>query len=137
MEPLKPLKIPRPDTELPRADRPVVRPTVERVKSDRDEAARRRSVEFDNIALMNMGEGMYTVDADGLVTSMNQTAEILFGRTFEELAGRKMHDMTHYKYRDGSPFPSAECSMFQSSVPVKASETRTTRLFERTALFLT
>ena len=110
MDPLKPLKIPRPDIELPKADRSVIRPTVERVRSDRDEAVRRRSVEFDNTVLMNMGEGMYTVDENGLVTSMNPTAEILFGRTFEELAGRKMHDVTHYKHRDGTPFPAEECA---------------------------
>ena len=113
MDPLKPPKIPRPETELPSTDRPVIRPTVERVKSDRDEAARRRSIEFDNIALMNMGEGMYTVDAEGSVTSMNPTAEILFGWTFEELAGRKMHDVTHYKRRDGTPFPAEECAGFK------------------------
>src|SRR4029434_11018919 len=27
--------------------------------------------------------------------------------------GRKMHDVTHYKYPDGSPFPAEECAGLQ------------------------
>ena len=106
-------KIPRPDTELPSLDRPIIRPTIERVRSNRSGNSYGRSVEFDNAVLINMGEGMCTVDANGLVTSMNPTAEILFGWTFDEIAGRKMHDVTHYKHRDGSAFPTEECAAFQ------------------------
>ena len=113
MKPLKLLKIPRPDTELPSLDRPIIRPTIERMRSNRSGNSHGRSVEFDNAVLTNMGEGMYTVDTDGLVTSMNPTAEILFGWTFDELAGRRMHDITHYKHRDESAFPAEECASFQ------------------------
>ena len=73
------------------------------------EEALRRRMDFDEAVMRNMGEGLYTVDADGLVTSMNPTAEKLFGWTFEELQGRKMHDVTHHKHRDGSPFPAGDC----------------------------
>jgi PAS domain S-box-containing protein len=58
----------------------------------------------------NMGEGLYTVDTQGLVTYVNPTAERLFGWTAAELLGRKMHDVTHYLHPDGTPFPAHECA---------------------------
>jgi PAS domain S-box-containing protein len=73
----------------------------------------RRAAEFDEAVMTNMGEGLYTVDNEGLVTSMNPAAEKLFGWTLDELRGRKMHDMTHYKHPDGSPFPAADCAGLQ------------------------
>ena len=76
----------------------------------RAEAALRKTKEFDDAIMQNMGEGLYTVDAQGLVTWLNPAAEKLFGWTFEELRGRKMHEVTHYKHADGSPFPADECA---------------------------
>ena len=69
--------------------------------------------ELDEAVLTNMGEGLYTVDAEGSVTSINPAAEKLFGWSFDELRGKKMHDVTHYKHRDGSPFPAHECPGLQ------------------------
>ena len=79
----------------------------------RAEEALRRAAEFDEAALKSLGEGLYTTDTNGLVTSMNPAAEELFGWSFAELRGKKMHDMTHHHYRDGRPFPSSECVGFQ------------------------
>lgn len=73
----------------------------------------RLTKEFGEAVMGNMGEGLYTVDADGVVTSMNRAAERLFGWTYEELRGRKMHEVTHYKRRDGTPFPVEDCAGFQ------------------------
>jgi PAS domain S-box-containing protein len=74
------------------------------------EQALRRAMEFDEAVMTNMGEGLYTVDDQGLVTMMNPAAEKLFGWTIEELRGKKMHDVTHYAHPDGSPFPASECA---------------------------
>ena len=112
MEQTKLRKIPRPDSDLPSTDKPVIRPTVERMMSSRTSDSRGRSIDFDNTVLMNMGEGMYTVDVNGCVTSMNHTAEILFQRTFDEAIGLKMHDLTHSAKRDGTAFPAKECAEF-------------------------
>src|SRR6185295_16764231 len=57
-----------------------------------------------------MGEGLYTVDDQGLVTMLNPAAEKLFGWKLEELLGKKMHDVTHYAHPDGAPFPSSDCA---------------------------
>jgi PAS domain S-box-containing protein len=79
----------------------------------RAEEALQRALAFDQAVMTSMGEGLYTVDAQGLVTSMNPAAEKLFGWTLEELRGKRMHDVTHYKHSDGRPFPSEECAGFR------------------------
>jgi two-component system, chemotaxis family, CheB/CheR fusion protein len=77
------------------------------------EEALGRAMEFDEAVMSNMGEGLYTVDKQGLVTKMNPTAEKLLGWTLEELRGKKMHDVIHYKHPDGSPFAAEECAGLQ------------------------
>jgi len=77
------------------------------------EADARRLLELHQTTMTNMGEGMYTVDTQGLVTYMNPEAERLFGWKCKELLGRRMHDVTHYKHPDGSPFPIEQCAGFQ------------------------
>ncbi len=72
-----------------------------------------RLLELNRAILDNMGEGLYTVDSHGLVTYMNPAAERLFGWTCDELLGRRMHDVTHYKHPDGTPFPIEDCSGYQ------------------------
>lgn len=71
----------------------------------RAEEALRRTVEFDEAALKGIGEGLCTIDADGLVTSMNPAAEELLGWTFSELRGKKLHEVTHHHRPDGRSFP--------------------------------
>lgn len=73
----------------------------------------RRALEYQEAVVNNMGEGLYTVNHEGIVTSMNPAAEKLFGWTSDEVLGRRMHDVTHYKHRDGTPFPAAECAGLQ------------------------
>jgi PAS domain S-box-containing protein len=75
--------------------------------------ALRRSVEFDEAIMINMGEGLYTVDAQGLLTFINPAAEKCLGWSFAELRGRKMHDMIHHHHPDGTIFPAAECPGLQ------------------------
>ena len=61
----------------------------------------------------NVASGVYTLDLNGLVTYVNPAAEAMFGWTNAELLGRKMHDVTHYKHPDGSPFPASDCPGLQ------------------------
>ncbi|MGI9167064.1 MAG: PAS domain S-box protein [Pyrinomonadaceae bacterium] len=68
-----------------------------------------RAVKFDEAVMLGMGEGLFTVDAEGLVTFMNPAAQKLFGWTLEELRGKKIHEETHYLHPDGTPFPPEEC----------------------------
>src|SRR6185503_20999226 len=47
----------------------------------RIEAELRRSLDFDEAVMTNMGEGLYTVDHEGRVTYVNPAAEQLLGWT--------------------------------------------------------
>ena len=81
---------------------------AERRAEARARATRERDAEREAV-MMNMGEGLYTVDTQGLVTFMNPAAERLLGWTNAELLGRKMHDVTHFLHPDGTPFPTEAC----------------------------
>ncbi len=72
-----------------------------------------RALEFDQTVMSSMGEGLYTVDPEGLVTFMNPAAERLFGWTLDEIIGRKIHDVIHHSHPDGSPFPAEDCAGLQ------------------------
>jgi len=73
----------------------------------------RESEERFRLAMSNVAAGVYTLDLEGLVTYMNPAAEAMFGWTMAELLGKKMHDVTHYKHPDGSPFPASNCPGLQ------------------------
>ncbi|MBI4527427.1 MAG: PAS domain-containing protein [Deltaproteobacteria bacterium] len=73
----------------------------------------RRAAAFDEAVMNSIGEGLYTLDEHGVVTSMNPAAEQLLGWSFAELRGKKMHDVTHHHRPDGTVFPAEECAGFQ------------------------
>jgi PAS domain S-box-containing protein len=77
------------------------------------ERALRESEERFRTAMNNLAEGLYTIDTEGRVTYVNPAAEAMLGWASDELVGKKIHDITHYKYPDGRPFPSAECPGLQ------------------------
>jgi PAS domain S-box-containing protein len=77
------------------------------------EKALRESEERFRSAMNNMAEGLYMVDSEGLATYVNPSAEKMFGWSAAELLGKKVHDITHYKHPDGSPFPAADCPGLQ------------------------
>jgi PAS domain S-box-containing protein len=81
----------------------------------------RQALHYQEAVFSNIGEGLYTVNRQGLVVSVNRAAERLFGWTNEELVGRNMHDVAHYKRPDGKPFPAESCAgldVMRSGVPV-------------------
>jgi PAS domain S-box-containing protein len=57
-----------------------------------DITERRRSEEFRSIIMDNLVEGIFTVDAQGLLTSMNDAAERMLGWSEVELLGRPMRE---------------------------------------------
>ena len=70
----------------------------------------RQALQYQEAVFSNIGEGLYTVNRQGVVVSVNPAAEKLFGWTKEELVGQNMHELTHYKRPDGKPFPAEECA---------------------------
>ena len=73
----------------------------------------RESEERFRLAMNNVAEGVCILDLDGIITYVNPAAETMLGWTNAELLGRKMHDATHYKHPDGTPYPSIECPSIQ------------------------
>ena len=82
-------------------------------ENKRRDAILRDSEERFRLATNNVGGGVYTLDLKGLVTYVNPAAETMFGWTNAELLGRNMHDVTHYKHPDGTPFPASDCPGLQ------------------------
>lgn len=77
--------------------------------SPADKQAPRGNEESFRLAMNNLAEGLYTLDPEGRVTYVNPSAEKMFGWSSGELLGKNMHEATHYKHPDGSPFPIPEC----------------------------
>jgi PAS domain S-box-containing protein len=59
----------------------------------------------------SVAEGLSMVDTEGRLTFMNPAAEELLGWKKEDLFGKNLHELVHYKKPDGSPFPFSECPL--------------------------
>jgi PAS domain S-box-containing protein len=78
-----------------------------------DITERKEAEEFRAVVMDNMAEGLYALDADGLVTYMNPAAASMLGWTDEELRGKPMHPTVHSQRADGRKIPAEECSVLQ------------------------
>lgn len=58
-----------------------------------------------------LGEGVYVLDAQGLITYVNPEAERLLGWPREALLGQHAHNLFHHHLADGSPQPESECAI--------------------------
>jgi PAS domain S-box-containing protein len=103
-------KIKQPHASLGTA--PVTDPESVNAVTSIEQALRESEGRFQG-AMNSMVEGLYTLDADGIVTYINPSAETIFGWTCAELLGKKIHDVVHYKHPDGTPFPASDCAGLQ------------------------
>jgi PAS domain S-box-containing protein len=78
-----------------------------------DITERREAMAFRQIVMDNMAEGLYTLDAEGLVTSVNPAASRMLGWSEEELLGQPMHETIHFQDADHQPIPAEECSLLE------------------------
>jgi PAS domain S-box-containing protein len=69
----------------------------------------RTARDYLNTVTDSVAEGLFTLDAEGRTTYVNRAAEQMLGWTSEQLVGRVMHDVTHFRCADGSEFPIEEC----------------------------
>ncbi len=73
-------------------------------------AASLETLRRQNEMILNaVGEGLVGVDRLGRVTFVNPAALALTGFESEEMLGQNLHDLTHYKKVDGTPYPDEEC----------------------------
>jgi PAS domain S-box-containing protein len=76
-----------------------------------DDTERRRIEELNRLITTNVAEGLCFIDAAGKLTYMNPAAQRLLGRTEDELRGKVLHEVVHYKRTDGTPLPIEECAL--------------------------
>jgi PAS domain S-box-containing protein len=85
-----------------------------RVEADRTSQALRASEEdgsHNALLLASSAEGIATVAADGVCTSMNPTGAKMLGYQPNEVIGHEMHQLVHHHHADGSPYPAASCKI--------------------------
>ena len=73
----------------------------------------KEAMAFRQIVMDNMAEGLYTLDAEGLVTSVNPAASCMLGWSEEELMGQSMHETIHFQDADHQPIPAEECTLLE------------------------
>ncbi len=82
-----------------------------RVQADRE---RERLAEHLRLLLESTGEGIYGLDVAGRCTFINRAGAQMLGYEPEELLGRPMHSLIHYRRADGTPYPEEDCPIQRS-----------------------
>ncbi|MDQ2945730.1 MAG: PAS domain S-box protein, partial [Acidobacteriota bacterium] len=67
------------------------------------------------------GEGIVGLDVHGSCNLINPLACTMLGYTAEECLGRNMHELSHYKHADGTPYPREECPAYHALLLGKGS----------------
>jgi len=80
----------------------------------RAESKLRALIHQSNSILESVGDGIYGVDLNGLVTVINPAAAQMLGYKQDELLGRNMHAIAHHSHPDGSPYPEVDCAVHQT-----------------------
>lgn len=82
--------------------------------TDRVQAARELLEARDHLRAVSdsMGEALCTLDDIGQVSYMNPAAERLLGWSVEQIRGRTLHEVVHYRRPDGSHYPIDECPLY-------------------------
>lgn len=88
----------------------VTRDITERKQT---ENALRRSHQNMDSLLNSMAEGAYGIDTEGRCTFVNRSfLHILGYDSTNEILGQDIHDLIHYAYPNGKPYPLSECRMY-------------------------
>jgi two-component system NtrC family sensor kinase len=79
-----------------------------------DVTEREQAQAFRSVIMDDMAEGLYTVDGDGKLTSMNRAASEMLGWEEKDLLGMSVHDVVHAAPWQGEPQPESECPLRRS-----------------------
>jgi len=78
-----------------------------------DITERKEAEAFRQVVMDNMAEGLYTLDADGLVTYANPAACRMLGWSEQELRGKAMHEAIHFQNADHQLIPAETCALLE------------------------
>ena len=80
-----------------------------------EEALRESEEKMMALLLSSTAEAIYGLDVDGNCTFVNQSCLGLLGYENEvEVLGKNMHNLVHHTKPDGSPYPLAECRIYEA-----------------------
>lgn len=74
----------------------------------------RKAEEKSRLLLESTGEGICGLDLTGRCSFINQAALVLLGYQREELLGQNLHELIHYRYPDGDPYPADQCPIYRA-----------------------
>ncbi|WP_395830452.1 sigma 54-interacting transcriptional regulator [Archangium violaceum] len=66
------------------------------------------------LLLSAVGDGIYSIDSQGLATFVNPAAARMFGWSVEEMLGKNVHLMHHHSHTDGRPYSVEDCPIYQA-----------------------
>ncbi|MDO8448215.1 MAG: diguanylate cyclase [Rhodoferax sp.] len=74
------------------------------------------------LLLESTGEGIYGIDIKGNCSFINQAAARMLGYDVPEIIGKNIHTLIHHHHADGSPYPMADCPVYQTSTSGQSCE---------------
>ncbi|HUS02307.1 MAG TPA: PAS domain S-box protein, partial [Chitinophagaceae bacterium] len=98
--------------------RSTIMDITERKKLETRETALRKEIE---LLLSSTGEGLYGIDQERKCTFINKAGASMLGYKPEECIGKDMHQLVHYKKRNGDVYPPSECPIVISITNKKSS----------------
>jgi diguanylate cyclase (GGDEF)-like protein/PAS domain S-box-containing protein len=73
------------------------------------------AIYLSRLLLDSVAEGIFGVDTQGNCTFANAACLRMLGfQSADELVGKRIHEVIHHSYADGSPYPAEKCLMSQS-----------------------
>lgn len=101
-----------------------------------DIAAQRRQVEEERelrqLLLDSTAEAIYGIDTNGRCTFANPACLRILGYDkIEQLIGRNMHNLTHYRYPDGRPYHEKDCNLLKAVLAGETSHSKDDVFFKR------
>ncbi|WNG50598.1 GAF domain-containing protein [Archangium minus] len=76
----------------------------------------RQGEELFRLLLDSTGEAIYGMDLKGQCTFANRTCARLLGYPdASALIGRRMHELIHHSYEDGTPYPREACPIYEAT----------------------
>lgn len=71
--------------------------------------------ERDNQLLLSaVGDGIYSINTDGLATFVNPAGARMLGWQPQDMIGKNIHRIHHHTYADGSHYPVEECPIYKA-----------------------
>ena len=101
---------------------------LSRARDEWEDLAEKRSVELgksqerNRLILESAGDGIFGTSIDGRITFVNPAAIRLLGFASEELLGQDVYGLIHHSRRDGTPYPPADCPMWQTCTQAERQE---------------